>query len=166
MKLNRAQFKKILKECICELISEGAFNNVVKENIEVRVPPQRSAPNDFVNSGQQNFVSDIDTRPSPFSTVGQMSPNQRLRELAKFAAHESAKGDKKQAAMMESIFADTAMTTLQSQLGSELGSTGGMYLNEEQAKKSEEIDQAELQALNGNRPTNHWAALAFGKYQK
>ena len=47
MKLNSAQFKKILKECIRELITEGAFDNVIKENVQVNAPP-RMAANDFV----------------------------------------------------------------------------------------------------------------------
>ena len=33
MKLNKAEFKSLLKECLNELIKEGAFNNVIKEVI-------------------------------------------------------------------------------------------------------------------------------------
>ena len=97
-----------------------------------------------------------------------MNPNQRLRELSKLAAMHSAKGDSQQAAMMESIFADTAMTTLQKQMGMEMtgASTGGVYVGETASAETEQIDRAELNALSGNRPPNHWAALAFGKYDK
>lgn len=157
MKLNRAQFKKILKECIRELITEGAFDNVIKENVQA--PTARLAPQDLVAPGHA-------APQQPFNSVGHMTPNQRLRELSRVAAAQAGKGDPKQAAMMESIFADTAMTTLQHQLGTEMGGGGGVYLGEQASAETDKVDQAELNALSGGRPKNHWAALAFGKYEK
>jgi len=161
MKLNRTQFKKILKECIRELITEGAFDNVIKENVQPVAATARVAPNDFVGQVTKNST----TAQPPFSSVGHMTPNERLRELSRIAAMQTAQGDPKQAAMMESIFADTAMTTLQSQLGTEMGGGGGVYLGEQASPEVEQIDQAQLNALSGDRPKNHWAALAFGKYE-
>lgn len=163
MKLNRTQFKKILKECIRELIMEGAFDNVIKENVQV--PPTRMASNDLVSNGYSN-QSNPQLTNHPFAPVGQLSPAQRLRELAKLTAVHSAQGDSKQAAIMENIFADTAMTTLQQQLGTEMGGSGEVYLGEQENPAIEERDQMELNALSGGRPKNHWAALAFGKYEK
>lgn len=173
MKLNRMQFKKILKECIKELIDEGAFNKVVKENFqpgsfESYSNPSRPVANDLVG----NQIAPAPDEPSPvqhFSSMGQGSPNDRLREVARMTALYSTNGDQKQAKVMESIFADTAMTTLQNQMGSEMsagGGANGMYVGEANSKENEQIDQAQIQALNGGRPMNHWAALAFGKYDK
>lgn len=162
MKLNRTQFKKILKECIRELITEGAFDNVIKENVQV--PPARMASNDLVGGYSNQSTSQPSSH--PFAPVGQLSPAQRLRELAKLTAVHSAQGDSKQAAIMENIFADTAMTTLQQQLGTEMGGSGEVYLGEQANPAIEQHDQMELNALSGGRPKNHWAALAFGKYEK
>lgn len=167
MKLNRAQFKKIIKECIKELITEGAFDNVIKENVQPAVP--RVAANDFVGQVTQPSAQATQGAPATsFSQVGHMTPNQRLRELSRMAAMHSSKGDQQQAAVMESIFADTAMTTLQKQMGMEMtgGSGGGLYTGEQGGHEADQIDQAEISALSGDRPPNHWAALAFGKYEK
>jgi len=146
MKLNKIQFKKILKECIRELIVEGAFNNVIKENVETEYPNRRPAANDFV--------------PNP-REVGTQTPNDRLKEIAKIAAQDASKGDPKSAAMMASIFEDTARTTLQSQMGAEgKGGGGDVYTGnpEEEQKEMKTLD-----ALSGGRGVSHWATVAFGK---
>lgn len=158
MKLNRTQFKKILKECIRELITEGAFDSVIKENMSA--PPARVAARDLVGS------SGVEAPTLPYGSVGQLSPAQRLKDLAKVTAVHSAKGDTKQAAIMEQIFADTAMTTLQQQLGTEMGGSGDVFVGHTSNPAVEQHDQMEIMALNGGQPVNHWAALAFGKYEK
>lgn len=169
------QFKKILKECIKELIDEGAFNKVVKENfqpgavepVNSYMNPSRPVANDF--AGNQVATPNDPAQAYNFSSMGQGSPNDRLREVARMTALYSTNGDQKQAKVMESIFADTAMTTLQNQMGSEMsggGNANGMYMGEAATKEDEQMDQAQIQALNGGRPMNHWAALAFGKYGK
>lgn len=160
MKLNRNQFKKILKECIQELITEGAFSTI-KENLQEN--PTRSAANDFVGHINHQDDNVLDTS---FSSVGQMNPSQRLKELAKLTAVHTAKGDSKQATMMENIFMDTAMTTLQQQLGTESSGGGGVYLGEQANSAVEQHDKMELELLNGGRPNNYWAALAFGRHEK
>ena len=165
MKLNKAQFKKILKECIRELIDDGAFNTVIKESVGPAAmrPNTRPAANDFASSyGGEEYAADA---PAAFSAVGHMSPNARLQEISRLTAAQASGGDPQQAKMMESIFADTAQTTLQNMIGNE-GGGHGMYTGEPTDPQEEQQEMAVLDVLSGGKGAKHWAALAFGKYNK
>lgn len=160
MKLNKIQFKKILKECIRELIVEGAFDNVVTENLAAQYTapsPRRHAADDFVST-----VATPSYQPEPIEGRGRA--NARLDELSRVAAEQCSHGDPQQAAMMESIFVDTAKTTLQKRLAFEGG--GGAYVGEPMSAQEEALEMAELDQLAGGQGAGHWAALAFGKYEK
>ncbi|RKZ96599.1 MAG: hypothetical protein DRQ43_04170, partial [Gammaproteobacteria bacterium] len=93
-------------------------------------------------------------------------PNSRLDELSRMTAAQCAHGDPTQAAMMESIFADTARTTLQERLSAEGGGGGGSYMGASASPEEEAQEMAQLDHLTGGHGTGHWAALAFGKYSK
>ena len=166
MKLNKVQFKTILKECIRELIVEGAFDTVVTENLAdhgTTGQARRRAVPDFVSSfggrGQTGTPSSADE-------VGEQRgmPNERLQALSRMAAAQCASGNPQQAAMMESIFSDTAKTTLQERLAAEGG--GGAYIGAERSPQEEAQEMAQLEQLTGGHGAGHWAALAFGKYSK
>lgn len=152
MKLKKDQFKKILKECILELIGEGAFDKVINESL--RTMPrthQSSMMSEQINGSNQ-----------PYEHVGHMTPNQRLKEVARLAAGAAAGNNPKQAAMLNAIFEDTAMTTLQKQMGALNTGDGSLFIGEQVDPSVEAADRAELEALSGVHGTNHWAALAFG----
>src|SRR5271157_4774070 len=109
MGISKAQLKEIVKECLVEILSEG-INNVgglVAEHRNTLSP--RAIPPQQVSRGQRP------ARPSPLDErVGgnralTQAPNNLLKNSVKIAAG----GNK----LMESIFADAAMTTLQNQLG-------------------------------------------------
>jgi len=153
MKLDRTQFKKVLKECMRELIDEGAFSNVMKEsNFRQEASNERPAANDFVASSQ----------------VGNSSPNDRLKEISRAAAAQISKGDPKSRAMMESIFEDTARTTWQRQMEAERGGTGQdeVYVGDETSAEVNAQEMAMLDVLSGGRGAQHWAAVALGKTNK
>jgi hypothetical protein len=157
MKLKKDQFKKILKECILELINEGAFDKVVSEGLQESKRYGRNDQNRPAVQLQENYDSG-------HGGFGQLSPNERLREMARTTAHLASGGNKKQADMLSKIFEDTAMTTLQAQLAS--GDKGnispGMFIGEQADPQVEMFEQAQLDALSGGRGAKHWAALAFG----
>lgn len=161
MKLKKDQFKKILKECIMELVEEGAFDKVISESLQT-AGHARPAANDLVSGGG-------DDNPYQFNNaVGQMSPGQRLKEIAKMAAVSISGNDSRRASMMTSILEDTAKTTWQQTMAAERGGPGvnqvfiGEGVNPEQVK----VEQAELEALSAGRGVGHWATLAFSKYNK
>lgn len=162
MKLKKDQFKKILKECIMELVEEGAFDKVISESLQT-AGHARPAANDLVSGGGGN------DNPYQFdNSVGQMTPNQRLKEIARMTAAGVSGNDPQRANMMASILEDTVKTTWQQTMAAERGGPGvnqvfvGESVNPEQVK----VEQAELEALSAGRGVKHWAALAFGKYNK
>ncbi len=159
MKLKRDQFKNILKECIVELIGEGAFDKIISESLH-SAASARPAANDFVSSN---------TNENPHAYgMGQLTPNERLKEIANHAAMLSSGNDPKRASMLASIFEDTAKTTLQKTLAAENGGYGStqMFVGEQVSPEELKAEQVELEVLSQGRGTNHWAALAFGRYSK
>ena len=136
---------------------------------------RRPAANDLQSFGnspsqyQQQQYQQPPPQQQPFApqydhSVGQAHPNARLQELARTVAQNSSGGNPKHAKMMESIFADTAMTTLQKQLGAGDSGGQGVYVGETYTAEAEHADVMELQALGA--ASGHWANLAFGKYNK
>lgn len=65
MKLNRSQLKSILKECIQELLVEGAFHQVIKETVGPQGP----------------MLSESSSSPSPDLLLKQQQYRQRLNEI-------------------------------------------------------------------------------------
>lgn len=153
MKLKKDQFKKILKECILELIGEGAFDKVISESLQTM--PRGGSQAGMMNEKANGFNQ-------PYEHVGHMTPNQRLKEVARITAGAASGGNAKRAAMLSAIFEDTAMTTLQKQMGALNTGDGGLFIGEQVDPSVEAADRAELEALGGAHGTNHWAALAFG----
>jgi hypothetical protein len=175
MKLNRTQFKKILKECITELIQEGAFDKVVSENLQTT---PRVAANDLVsnaafggpygNAPESTQEQNDQESAHPFENVGQLTPNRRLQEVARLTAARTSKGDPKAAQMLTAIFEDTAMTTLQRDIAHGAGGRGSnaMFVGEQDDPAVDAVDKAELDALSNGMGASHWAAIAFGKQKK
>lgn len=167
MKLNKAQLKKILKEVVRELVSEGAFDKTIQECVGPRANGSRRRPaaNDFAASFGGGAPVQQGAAPA-FNSSEHMSPNAKLQTLSRIAAAEAAGGDKEQAKIMEAIFADTASTTLQKQISYESHGGSSLYANEQISPEEERQEMAELDALSGGKGAEHWAALAFGKYNK
>lgn len=166
MKLSKIQLKKILKEVVRELVDEGAFDRTIQECVGPRTNGRRRpAANDFASSFGGG-VPAVEGEEPAFNSRAQMSQNTRLQTLSRVAAAEAAGGDAEQAKMMEAIFADTAQTTLQSQLGYESHGGAGIYTGEQANPEQEAKEMAALDALSGGKGAQHWAALAFGKYSK
>jgi len=145
MQVTKKQFKALLKECIMELIDEGAFKSSFKEAIteSVQTSSKNSLSgistfdvmNSLKNNSSSNQTTDNEGIPQylnevliPTKTIYEKSglsqnvinqqqnqPNARLAALIQHTAAEQAGQNPSKAALMESIFADTAMTTLMNQ---------------------------------------------------
>lgn len=146
MKLKRDEFKAMLKECILELVQEGKLF-------------QGSGAS--AASGGGNQLGE--------QGAGEGTPNQQfLNEVnatASAMARGIAKGDTKKNAMYQSIIADTAKTTLQTQRAAELGlnSGGGMMMEASVNPEDRAFDNAQLNVFQAS---NRWAQLAFGNKAK
>jgi hypothetical protein len=169
MKLKKDQFKVILKECILELIDEGAFDKVLAESLHAS---PRVAANGLMTSHPQVPQNPYQQNRQPqsrpdysYNHVGQGSPNQRLQEISKITAQMASGGDPRQASMLANIFEDTARTTLQEQLG-QGGGGGNMYVGEQSSPEQDAADRAQLEALSNGMGASRWAAVAFANLGK
>lgn len=146
MKISREQLKALVKECLVELLSEGLGNASIVTPLtsgrsiagvtESRRPQRR----------QQNFDPRLDT-----PVKNNHIENSALKEAIK----RNAGGNP----IMESIFADTAATTLQAQLSH--GDSGPAGSTGEQKIVQQEQFNGSPEQVFGEDTTSRWANLAF-----
>lgn len=150
MKMSKEQLKAIVKECLLELLSEGLGD---VSRLAPRREPQLGRTNIggvSESKGKARRTQEFDPRLD--TPIG--GANAALRESIK----RNAGGN----SIMESIFADTAMTTLQSQLAH--GDSGGAPV-EGTAKPSGVTQQEQFsgtpEQMFGEETASRWADLAF-----
>lgn len=150
MKLTKLEFKEIIKESIVELLKEGRISPVQLVESHAVGGTSSGINNHGYAAGGSETVD-------PENRMG-ITPNARLNEAVKNTAVMVAKGDVKQSKMYESIFMDTARTTLQDKLAAEMGQGGGGGRGRPATAEEKEFDKAVLTAFEGN---SRWATLAF-----
>lgn len=141
MKIQKTEFKAIIKECLKELINEGALNQILA-----------------------GVLSEQTTVPTQQTMA--------VNPLVKAAAYQTAGGNPQQAALMEQIFADTAVNSLPNHMRNEMPGAGanlaslqeGMipsppsgYLPQRNPLPPKQAVQPQQQAT----PASRWANLAF-----
>ena len=188
MKMTKNDFKGLIKECIRELITEGAFNevaNVVLESANASPKTKtniRAAASDMVNQTKKNPVDIARARAAaarmagyddllPEDTAGSMPSapmNDGLKKLIEATSTQMSKGDNKMANAYASILADTAMNTLPQQMAQDPSRSGGYGAMAAAGMQGaqEKVAPQELQAIAPSGDVSHWAKLAFGKYNK
>lgn len=189
MKLSKSEFKSMIKECIRELVNEGAFNEVLKENIfanlqqteptvaanKKRTPAKDLIQKDPVKQAQMQALArriagydQFDAMPNASENISNMSSapmNDNLKRLVETTAAQISKGDQNAANAYAAIFADTAMNTLPQQLANDPGSTGGFgsLAAATMQGAQEKVTEGEIKSLAPSGDTSRWAKLAFGK---
>ena len=132
-KVSRNQLKGIVKECLMEILAEGLLHDEPTAPKRKRRPRARQPAQPIVeNTGSQNDRFDL----AVDKTVSGLTNNP----------------------IMTDIFRDTAMTTLQEQLGAEKNPramAGGDMT-------SQHVANAELDDLFGEA-SDRWASLAFAE---
>ena len=181
MKMTKSDFKGLIKECLRELIQEGAFNEVatvmaenVKPNTSIRAAAkdlvqQKKSPVDVARArslaarmaGYDDFASEMSDAPS-----GPI--NENLKKLIEATSSQMGKGDSKAANAYAAILADTAMNTLPQQMAQDTSRGGGYGALAAAGMQGaqEKVAPQELQAIAPQGDVSHWAKLAFGKYNK
>jgi len=143
-KVSRNVLKGIVKECLIEILAEGLIGTA-------------SAPS-------------TDTLESMLSEAPKKKPGRRRKPRSKQPIPDNAAFNNAVAGsvktltddeMMASIFADTAKTTLQEQLGAE---SKGPALADSASRKMDQLDPIDAFGAEG-QPDDHWARLAFGDSQ-
>ena len=184
MKMTKSDFKGLIKECIRELIKEGAFNEVtsvmeegVKPNTSIRAAAkdlvqQKKSPVDAARArslaarmaGYDDFLPETnDNTGMPSAPI-----NESLKKLIEATSSQMGKGDSKAANAYAAILADTAMNTLPQQMAQDPSRNGGYGALAAAGMQGaqEKVAPQELQAIAPSGDVSHWAKLAFGKYNK
>jgi len=137
-KISRNVLKDIVKECLVEILAEGLIETTTRD---------RSASLD-----------------SMLSESTKKRPGRRRKSSAESQANpafdSAVAGSVKTLtddSVMASIFADTAKTTLQEQLGAE---SKGPALADRASRQMDQLDPIDAFGQEGN-PADHWAKLAF-----
>jgi len=130
MKVSRNQLKGIVKECLMEILAEGLLHESAVVPKKAKLKSRKST---------QKIVENVEPKEDKF-----------------IAAVNDTVAGLTNDPIMTNIFRDTAMTTLQDQLGSETSpqAASGNSLMNEQAQG------AELEDLFGEA-SDRWASLAF-----
>ena len=164
MKVTKGQFKKMLKECIKELLDEGAFNSALKEVLtEASNQGQPLTAHEVMNGGPQHAAPQQQDM-----SVGSFSnPNERLRALTQQTAALSSGGDPKQRAMLEAIFQDTAQSESGQMIMRESSQgISGIHTEMPVSEQQVSADLNQLKALSGGQGIGRWAAAAFNRQKK
>lgn len=145
MKMSRDALKVIVKECLVEILAEGLGEDAL---VEATAPRQKRQLNESqfsaVAEAAQKRQRALKSRPAPDGR----RPNIALKQ----AVLESAGGNP----VLQDIFADTAMTTLQQQNQYESRGPAAPVGAVEMA-----IADAAPAALFGEDNAEKWAQLAF-----
>lgn len=149
MKMSRGQLKEIVKECLIEILSEGmGTTSSIKESISRHEVAARG-----LSSIRQDHSSN--RRPQDTISYGQKVQQQPI--LDKKVINEVIKNESKGDAVLASILADTASTTLPA-----------MLMNEGRNQPPAPVGAIERvvassnpQDLFGDEAASKWAALAF-----
>lgn len=183
MKMTKNDFKGLIKECIRELIKEGAFNEVATVMAENTNPTSsvRAAARDMIN--QKNPVDVARARAAAARMAGydelsfgasesvdipSAPMNQNMKKLVEATSSQMSKGDSKMASAYAAILADTAMHTLPQQMAQDPSRNGGYGAMAAAGMQGaqEKVAPQDLQAIAPSGDMSHWAKLAFGKFTK
>ena len=150
MKLTKGEFRLMIKECIRELITEGAFNQILSESISGNV-----LPNSGIVAGQnQQFSGNVNQQ--------QSNVNPHLQNIIQNTAKMVTAARPQQAGLYAALLEDTAKTTLQKMLlnDSQMRSGGNMIVEDNTPVSAHEVQ--DLQALSVGGDMKRWAAIAMG----
>jgi len=152
MKMSKLQFKSMLKECLSELINEGAFDNKIEQITEgkMRKTGMLSTASIYGNSHVNASASDNSIPPHLLQAVRNLSEGST-------ALGGVSKG------MFAELLLDTATHTLQKQIREDRGTSANMLMEGTGVSEEESAaDTNQLEMLAGG-DISRWAKSAFNK---
>jgi len=144
-KITRGELKKILKECLREILKE--------EGMLVEAKKRQPAPAATPTGERTAIRKELRQRMNSEAHVA----NPRLMEHVNSLA--AAVGDSSKVDMMRTLLEDTANTTLQEQLEMGSGVARGLVLPPTEKQTREDLEAVQSLALDGD--VTHWAKIAF-----
>jgi len=181
MKMSKADFKGMIKECIRELIKDGAFADVLAEGTNKQPAPQqssfRTAAKELISTNAQvvdrdKLKAQAERMSGYYEGAGDMPNaqtarpvNDHVKKLISMTANEMGKGNAQLSNTYAAIFEDTAMHTLPQQLANDtsVGSGMGALQAAGMQNQKEQVAPAQLEAMAHDGDITHWAKLAFHK---
>lgn len=140
MKTTKSELKSILKECLLELIAEGALNSVANQQPQMMMQPQY---------GNQSYGG----YPPPPPQYQQ--PNQQMVNRAQMIAQGAFGGNSQQAKLFENMLLDSAMDDEATEMG--------MVPQSQQGQLN--VERQEMKKFGGGA-MGRWANLAFNTQPK
>ena len=137
-KLSRNDLKEVVKECLIEILAEGLVGSSARMN--------ESAPRKRTRKKSKN------PRPSAPDNLTYNEDNVVFNKAVEGSVKKLTDDD-----VLASIFADTAKTTLQEQLGAE---GRGPAMADPASRKMDQLDPVDAFGEEG-QDEDHWAKLAF-----
>jgi molybdopterin-biosynthesis enzyme MoeA-like protein len=145
MKMTKSQFKLMMKECLTELINEGAFDKKLEQIAEGKMKGGHLPLSSNSLNEQGNLPAGM---------------NPKILEAVNIVTSGQPNGRK---SMFQEILMDTAMTTLQKQL--EGAGSAGLQDTSPISAAAAAQDEAQLFAISGGNPSR-WATAAFAGKKK
>lgn len=142
MKFTKSQFKELMKECLSELIREGAFDGKIEKIAEAKISVLKEEVSLRPNEKGPNNSGDFSKNPGISTAIEVLSANSNWANKDLF----------------KEILSDTARTSLPLQLREEGLINFTTKTEEEQAK-------AQINALSSGDP-GRWARAAFSRKKR
>lgn len=183
MKMSKADFKGMIKECIRELIKDGAFADVLAEGTNKQTAPKqnsfRAAAKELIAENPKVDKDKLKAQAAQMSgyyqgaeegySASDAKPiNEHVKKIISATANEMGKGNSKLSNAYAAIFEDTAMHTLPQQLANDTGTGSGMaaLTAAGMQHQEEKVAPAQLESMAVGGDMGRWAQVAFGKINK
>ena len=179
MKITKAEFKVMIKECICELIKDGAFADVLAEGVNKQPEAKkqssfRAAAKELISDAPKIDKEKLKAKAAQMSGYYQGSDetssptetrpiNEHVKKIISATVNEMRKGNSELSSTYAAIFEDTAMHTLPQQLANDGGSGMGALQAAGMQNQEEKVAPAQLEAMAVGGDMSRWASVAFNK---
>lgn len=178
--MSKADFKGMIKECIRELIKDGAFADVLAEGVSKQTAPKqnsfRAAAKELISNTPKIDKDKLKAQAAQMSgyyqgadgedsVVSDDKPiNERVKKIISATANEMGKGNSKLSSAYAALLEDTAVHTLPQQLANDT-SSGGSGIGIMQAagiqNQKEKVAPDQLEAMAYNGDLGRWARIAL-----
>lgn len=144
--MKRSELKSIIKECLVEILAEGIGHAAINEAVSSRRP----APIELPPRQRQHK----NRSPADLISFGQNAKGKPVRDITPQV--EQVASSLTSDPLLAEILKDTAMTTMQEQIGADRSPTlGGGARPQLEGAGSAGVD------VESMMPNNNWAQLAF-----
>ena len=173
--MTKADFKGIIKECIRELVKEGAFTEALTEGVKQPVTKEqssfRAAAQELISNAPKVDPEKLKAQAAQMSgyyegaesTPDARPINSHVKKLIEATANEMGKGNSKLSNAYAAIFEDTAIHTLPQQMANETSGGSGMGAMQAAGMRNQEekVAPAQLEAMAVEGDMSRWARVAF-----